>query len=464
MNAGPGTYKRAMLDYIFYSTIFGLFSAALVYKAGFDIHLVYLLMLSNLVLMLLISRSLRIPRWVGYLILYFLLNGTIGLLRGTDTVAQFAKEFLGITANAVFYAYFFRLYKGDFMRAFEAYARAAYGVCLLGFPILVGESIHAGHFVRLHSVSSEPAAFAELIVPAFFWYVCQFLTQRRCRREVVIFAFAMALSVSSLGYLGVAFGIFLLPFRRPSWLFATPIIATVLLGSIYAVSPDFKMRTDETAAALLTSDVSGSSLSAFALVSNLLVARNVFHESPWVGNGLGSHVVSYKRFIAYVPGADVVPEGFEGANAAEASSLAIRLLSEQGLLGIAFVIWFLVKFHVGGSSTQAIVSNALLTSFLIKLIRDGIYFGPEQFFFVTIYILNYRHFVLRQKRSLMLLKRDFSSPRTLGKSLCELSQSVSTPVDRAVSREASFRGICPAEASGLNNRSRSKLLPEPLIE
>jgi hypothetical protein len=77
--------------------------------------------------------------------------------------------------------------------------------------------------------------------------------------------------------------------------------------------------------------------------------------------------------------------------------MTLRLLSEQGLLGLCLVLWFIVKFHAGWKGKHAAISNALLTSFFLKLIRGGIYFGPEQFFFVFIYLLNCRQFRLERK-------------------------------------------------------------------
>ena len=41
---------------------------------------------------------------------------------------------------------------------------------------------------------------------------------------------------------------------------------------------------------------------------------------------------------------------------------------------------------------RAAISNAILVCFLIKLLREGGYFPPEQWFFIFIYILNHRQY------------------------------------------------------------------------
>ena len=91
--------------------------------------------------------------------------------------------------------------------------------------------------------------------------------------------------------------------------------------------------------------------------------------------------------------------GFENANAPEGGLLTLRVLSEFGILGYLGVLAFVIHFHVGGNSPRAAISNALLACFVLKLIRNGNYYPPEQFFFIFIYILNYRSFKLEARAS-----------------------------------------------------------------
>jgi hypothetical protein len=72
-----------------------------------------------------------------------------------------------------------------------------------------------------------------------------------------------------------------------------------------------------------------------------------------------------------------------------------------GLLGYFGILIFVFHFHVGGTGSRAAMSNALLTCFLVKLIRDGAYFAPEQFFYAFIYMLNHGRYK-SEARSLVL--------------------------------------------------------------
>jgi hypothetical protein len=210
---------------------------------------------------------------------------------------------------------------------------------------------------------------------------------------VAVFSLAFVLANSTNGFASVIFGaILLLSGRgRLKYLLAIPVVIGGIIGLAYTYSPEVRLRADDTLHAAVTQDVNGSNLSTFALISNVFVTRQVLKESPIIGNGLGSHPISHDRFLADIPGVGrFVASGAAGLNAPEAASLALRTLSELGILGFLGVLIFLFYFHVGGVGPRAAISNAILVVFFLKLIRDGNYFRPEQFFFIFIYMLNYR--------------------------------------------------------------------------
>ena len=112
-----------------------------------------------------------------------------------------------------------------------------------------------------------------------------------------------------------------------------------------------------------------------------------------LGHGLGSHVLSHQNYLGEIAGIESwMAIDSERFNATDAASLFLRVLSELGLVGLIGVFAFIVHFHVPGHGTRAQISNAILLYFFAKLLRQGNYFFPEQFFFILIYILNYRKF------------------------------------------------------------------------
>jgi O-antigen ligase len=254
-------------------------------------------------------------------------------------------------------------------------------------------SIGLGEDRRLHGLATEPAQFCALILPAYYWYAHQFLTTRKHLIEVAVFTLTVALSGSSLGYVCVAFGIVLLLSRRKRYLIAAPLVVAALLGAAYVASPIVRDRADSLLLIATTGDVTGAQNSAYSFVSNAIVTQQVLKESPLIGNGIGSHPVSHARFLDSIPGVEYFSGmSLESMNEREAASLTFRVLSEFGILGYLGVLAFVIHFHAGGNGPRAAISNAILLCFLLKLIRSGEYYQPEQFFFIFIYILNYRKF------------------------------------------------------------------------
>jgi O-antigen ligase len=132
-------------------------------------------------------------------------------------------------------------------------------------------------------------------------------------------------------------------------------------------------------------------LSTYALLSNFFITVKVFKESPFFGNGLGSHQISHSKYIDKLSGVEdfynSYYERFIDLNAADANSLFLRIISEVGILGLVLVIYFLVKFYCNASNNY-IISRSILIYILYKLFREGHYFSPEMYFFICIYYFN----------------------------------------------------------------------------
>jgi O-antigen ligase len=129
-------------------------------------------------------------------------------------------------------------------------------------------------------------------------------------------------------------------------------------------------------------------LSTYATFSNSLVAYYSFRDNPIFGHGLGSHEISYFR---YVINEKIVPLCGQGSplNYNDAASLFSRLISETGLFGILAFFVFVFKFSIPKSRDRTgylwIISGAALTMFFSKLLRMGHYFADGFFFFLWLY-------------------------------------------------------------------------------
>src|ERR1700722_19306800 len=78
--------------YIHFTTVWGIFSAFLVWHAGPTVFLFYLVMLSNLLLIWAFQPPIILPYWLGGLLVYLLATGIIGTARGTDSLGETFKQ------------------------------------------------------------------------------------------------------------------------------------------------------------------------------------------------------------------------------------------------------------------------------------------------------------------------------------------------------------------------------------
>jgi len=381
--------------YIYLSTLLGVFSEILVVHAGVTIFLFDVVMLWNLVLIWAFLGPIVVPKWLGWFLLYLTASGAIGILRGTDTTFLAAKQLFVIGLGSIYFANFFRLQDNQIDGAWETYAKLAYWLTLIGIAKWLAVCLFAHRFERLQGLTTEPAAYCAVTLPAYYWYAHKWFTSRRHRKEVLWLTLGIALSASSTGFLGVAFGLLLAFGKRR--LIALPFALVLICGfgvGLYTISPYVRVRARDTFGAVLNSDVAGTNISTYALISNMFVTERVLEVHPILGNGLGSHILSNHKYISDVPGVELVEAaGWDtGANVQDAASLALRSLSELGLMGFLGILWFIVHFWVGGKSDRAAISCAVMLVFFEKLLRGGGYGNPEEFFFILVYMHNYWQF------------------------------------------------------------------------
>ena len=372
--------------FILYSTTLGIFSNALIFPGGVGIQAFYLVILLDLMLMLLLKR-LWMPAGFFVLIGFLTFSGVAGIMHGTDTTQRFIKEFLGISITAIFFCSFFRAMAFDLRKCFDVYARTAYWVSVAGI-FLYPFQYFFFHLYRLQSVLSEPAAFAAICLPAVYYFADRWLRSRTGGKETAVMIFAFFLSQSSVGIIGLFFGacVLIMRYRRARLL--APLVLAVCGYSLYSISNDFAVRLNDSLLSLQKTDVSGANISTFAIFSNLFVMENVISVHPLLGNGLGSHGMSYQRYIGDLPGKDEFIEGgLGGLNAEDANSFLVRVLSDMGLTGAVMVFLFLWIYRPRGDTDLANISKAISVYFFVTLLRGGHYFSYEHLYFIILYAL-----------------------------------------------------------------------------
>ena len=129
-------------------------------------------------------------------------------------------------------------------------------------------------------------------------------------------------------------------------------------------------------------DIHGSS---FVQFNSAHVAFENFKRNPFFGTGLGSHQIAYDRYSL-----DKQFGGIYEFNKQDANSMFYRMMSETGLYGIIFVVFFIIKFFVLRNKHRPdddlwLISSACLVAIILQLFRQGNYTYNGFMFYMWLY-------------------------------------------------------------------------------
>jgi len=406
-----------------YLLVFNIFAGAFtIFRAPFEFYLGYIFIIFFLVVYIWRYRGMRINSNFIIILIILTIFSLINVYLGNDTVFLLAKTISGILITGIAYYILIKINNYDINKLFKIYLRialvvAAIGIFqefsyLIGFrmgydykwmPLLVkweygqagGETIK---MLRINSIFMEPAHFAISMAPAFL--VCladvfkksKFSFKEKWASMIIITSYV--LTFSAVAYMAIFISILLLIYSKGKrYLLLTAIIMPILGFAAYRFSPDIRMRADaaiEVASRLRMPP--DTHCSVYSVVSNSFVAFKSFINNPLFGHGLGSHPVSYDKFIRSGAPWGFWQSNYPEANKGDASALFLRLLSETGLFGIIVVFYFIFRFRLKmniGNNLQ-IINNAIFVLLILHLLRQGHYFYNGLFFFVWVYYFSYR--------------------------------------------------------------------------
>jgi hypothetical protein len=373
-------------NWIYYSTIAMVFGAAFYVKIGtFALQSFYVLMLVNLWLMLLMKK-LWAPKGLVVFFGFLLCSGAIGIFRNTDTFARIAKEFTGVGICSFYSCCFFRTIDFELEKAFRLYAKMAFWVQIIGITLYPFQYFLIDR-TRYHGIMGESSFIAYLGLPALYYYADCWQKKREHGIEILILLLAFVLAQSSTGFIGLGFGIFIFMLRFRRAIVIVPFILCSFFVVVYSLSDGFKERATDTYDVFTSPDVTGTNLSTYVLYTNFYVMTQALKEHPILGNGFNSHGESFTRYIG-----SIETFGFEGTeyaeyNSEDACSLGIRVASDFGLLGIFLMFWFIWRFRPMGNSELDVMRTAIWLYFFTKIVRGGVYFQNEQYFYICFYAL-----------------------------------------------------------------------------
>ncbi len=345
---------------------------------------------------------------------FFLLTGVLNVVLGNNEMAQFLKIYLGVLASYLFYYYVFERFEFDVKLLFRYYLKAAYIVTLIGLIQFIsfqlrftpGYDFHwlgifnkwavvtGGNFgIRVNAVFGEPSQYAAIMAPAFFvalYNILRFQTFEYSRIRSILVILVYLLTFSSLGYIGIFISLLLLliNFGLLRYLIFVIPIAIGAFVYLYNNVEDFRYRWDSTFIIFRTGEIDIRSIHGSSIVfyNNYVIATENFKSNFLLGTGLGSHGVASNKYSLTK---EIKTFGFAN-NLSDANSMFLRIISEQGLVGVIMVFAFIIRGFVRRQKFDPdnpywIISSAALTVILLYLFRQGHYFINGFPFFAWLY-------------------------------------------------------------------------------
>lgn len=252
----------------------------------------------------------------------------------------------------------------------------------------------AGPFVRVPSLFSEPSYFAAFLIPALYLSVRR-LTGNSTTLGMgrsVLFISALMCTFSTIGYFGLLLCVlFALRLSVRNLMLGALLVG--LLVAVAASNPALVSRLSSIPSAL-QSDLQGDeNLSALINGLNLAIASGMLGDRPLAGTGLGAYrIYSMDYLESFLAGNDVligrVNEMLEQLTLADGGSMYLRLSTEMGLLGMAWIglmVWRHWRATLPDAHREIATASALFI--LVFSIRSGQLVRFDIMFFCALFAL-----------------------------------------------------------------------------
>jgi hypothetical protein len=401
----------------------------ILFKEPFEFYITYTFIILYLPFL---AMKYPIPRGVWWILIILLLTGILNVWLDNNTYKNFFKIYINIVINLIFYGLMMAYYNYNVEEMFRRYLKGVVIVCIYGIIELVAYKLGAfslvnlrnlgfnkwglaygGLGIRVNATYPEPAHLAQFISPAVFVAFYNLFVEKiwLSKWESIIIIITFLLTFSSLAYTGlfIILILFLLNYGLIRYFIIAVPIGIFLAYIVYTNVNEFRDRIDglkllfideylleeknkevtsknafEARQLRVLRNVHGSSL---VLYNNYYVAMQNFKTNFLFGTGLGSHEIAFQKYnLNYLLSKWYV------LNAPDANSMGLRIISELGLLGIIFTLFFIIKFLVLKSDApdnkKWILSGAIFIIIIIQLLRQGNYTFSGFFFFPWLYYYN----------------------------------------------------------------------------
>ncbi|MFR0586625.1 hypothetical protein [Lactobacillus porci] len=356
-------------------------------------------------------QEIKLNRNFLLVILFIVSQGLINILLGNDTGRLLLTQVVAI--SICFIAYDNLIAPFSPAEIMSVYWRAAFwmaviGICEAALSLLKTPAVTklpvfftytayegvVGPLPRLASLCREPSFLGYFLAPA----VCLFLGKKIVPEltdnslkvldnnfEGIIILAAYIMTFSSVAYFGLAIMLIILWWEKGFSIkkIIIPLVIIVLYMVAYNNIDDFRTRVNDTWNLFNgVSQTASVNFSSFTYYSNWRVAYNSFLHTKGFGAGLGSYQNMFDKFNIGSWGTS----GIDSVNREDGNSAFFRILAELGVVGLLAVMYFLIKEFRRPKDKYTIYSCAILSLFIMFLLRQGNYTHAGSILFVCLYL------------------------------------------------------------------------------
>ncbi|MDO4306351.1 MAG: hypothetical protein Q4C77_05910 [Eubacteriales bacterium] len=365
----------------------------------------------QVILLLFAARRIKVKKSFFMVMLLLVLHSVVCILMGANTAFLALKQIVGITISYVFYRTSVNN-KSNAMKALIVYKKLATIIAAFAVIqqvafyahiniiydlrwIVKGQLAPANSLYRASTFFQEPSECALILLPMVFLALYSFwgkskqlLSSFMSTTEAIILLLGFLATFSSAGYIGVFIGVVFIWLEYKHSPKKIIVFLLGIAGFIFAYTKigDFSERINDTLALISdeSRNLSTANISSQTIIINMRIAIKSFLNSWGLGSGIGSHPISYERFINGLPVSKVI----YFFNKEDANSLLLRIISELGVMGITGVVAFLLHFWPKQSNSfERIIGAMNVSYFLLRLLRYGHYFNNGMWFFIVLFIL-----------------------------------------------------------------------------
>ena len=339
------------------------------------------------------------PRMIVTLFFVPFAVGLVHVLLGNCDAFAFIKVFGGLFATFLFYNYVIFYYKFNLKKLFEFYVKFCLIISSIGlfqvvsflFGFKYGYDFSwlfnkwgfvSGGIVgfRVNSILSEPSQLAIILSPALFISVRNLLHKENIlltKLQSLSIVLTTILTTSSVGFIGLLLCALL---NTNSFRLRYIVVGILIFMSSFYLAynyvGDFKSRFDSAIGLWVYNDFSlqNTNNSSFVLYNNIQIAKENLLHNPFFGTGLGSHEDAFDK---YTLTGKIIQYDF-AFNKKDGNSLFVRLCTETGLIGIAFILFITIKCFIRKIDNERdvfflLLSQSLFILIILTLIRQGNY-------------------------------------------------------------------------------------------